>query len=101
MTHVCAQATIAKVSLVHKNVISMVVNIVFERINSEYLIYKRMRSEKDAMQESRNGNWRGQPYLFIFHSAKFWAFFAFLGSSGLFLGLGSVPKTFLGPAYID
>ena len=27
--------------------------------------------------------------------------FAFLGSSGLFLGLGSGPKTFLGHTYID
>ena len=28
-------------------------------------------------------------------------FLHFLGSSGLFLGLGSGSKTFLGPAYID
>ena len=30
-----------------------------------------------------------QSYLFVFHSAKFRAFLHFLGSSGLFLGLGS------------
>ena len=42
-----------------------------------------------------------QPYLFVLNSATFWAFLHFLGPSGLFLGLGSCSKTFLGPAYID
>ena len=42
-----------------------------------------------------------QPYLFVFNSAKFWAFLHFSGPLGLFLGLGSGSKTFLGPAYID
>ena len=42
-----------------------------------------------------------QHYLFVFHSSKSWAFLQFLGSLGLFWGLESGPKTFLGPAYID
>ena len=39
-----------------------------------------------------------QPYLFVFNSAKFRAFFALLV---LFLGLGSGSKTFLGPTFIE
>ena len=38
-----------------------------------------------------------QPYLLVFHSAKFWAFLHFLGSLGLFFGFGSGSKTFLEP----
>ena len=42
-----------------------------------------------------------QTYLIAFTSAKFGAFLPFLGLWGLFLGLGSGPKTFLGPTNID
>ena len=42
-----------------------------------------------------------QPYLFAFTSAKFWAFLPFLDLWGLFLGLRSGSKTFLGPTYVD
>ena len=42
-----------------------------------------------------------QSYLFVFDSAKFWAYLHFLGFLGLSLGFGSGSKTFLGPAYID
>ena len=42
-----------------------------------------------------------QPYLFALTSAEFGAFLPFLGLLGLFLGLGSGSKTFLGPTYID
>ena len=42
-----------------------------------------------------------QPYLFVFNSARFGAFFHFLGLLWLFLGLGSGSKTFFGPTYID
>ena len=41
-----------------------------------------------------------QPYLFAFTLAKFWPFLPFLGLCGLFLGLRSGSKTFLGPTYI-
>ena len=49
-----------------------------------------------------------QPYLFIFNSAKFWAFLHFLGPSGLFFGLlglflgsRSGSKIFLEPTNVD
>ena len=42
-----------------------------------------------------------QPYLFVFHSAKFWAFFAFFGLFGTIFGVGVMSKNFLGPIYID
>ena len=42
-----------------------------------------------------------QSYLFVFNSATFGASFAHFEPFGLFLGLGSGSKTFLGPAYID
>ena len=41
------------------------------------------------------------PYLFVFTSAKFWAFLHFLGLWGLFLGLRSSSKTFLQTTNID
>ena len=37
-----------------------------------------------------------KPYLFVFNSAKFWAFLHFLGPLGRFLELGSVLKIFFG-----
>ena len=40
-------------------------------------------------------------YLFAFTSAKLGTFLPFLGFGGLFLGLRSSSKTFLGPTYID
>ena len=42
-----------------------------------------------------------QPYLFVYISANFGAFFHFLGLSGLFFGLRSGSKTYLGPTYVD
>merc|ERR1712215_205345 len=42
-----------------------------------------------------------QSYLFVFHTAKFWTFLHFLGSLGLFFGLGSGSKTFLEPTNVD
>ena len=45
--------------------------------------------------------WKYSPIFWFFIRPNFGPFLHFLGSSGLFLGLGSGPKTFLGPAYID
>ena len=37
-----------------------------------------------------------QPYLFVFHSAKFWAFFALFGLLGAIFGVGVRFKNFFG-----
>ena len=37
-----------------------------------------------------------QPYLLVFHSAKFWAFFAFFGLFGAIFGVGVRSKNFFG-----
>ena len=42
-----------------------------------------------------------QPYRFVLKSAKFGAFFHFLGLSGISFGLGSCSKTFLKHTNVD
>ena len=45
--------------------------------------------------------WKYSPIFLFSIRPNFGLFWNFLGPLGLFLGLGSGSKTFLGPAYID
>ena len=51
MSHVIAQATIVEMTMILTNVMLVVVNIAFERINRKCSIRKRMGVEMGAMQQ--------------------------------------------------
>ena len=67
--------------------------------NFENIVNKHENIVSQVQFKSRS-QIRSQPYLFILIWPHFGPFLPFLGPLRLFLGLGSGPKTFLGPTYI-